>query len=70
MHSCSYICIVVLDNSYEETLLLEKKEIGSLHEVLSHEDFKFGDADKLTFKVYVFDIEGTIKIKVTILSKI
>lgn len=57
--------MLLADVKEEETLVAFEK-IGVFKQKFSHETFKFGDLDRFTFKVHVFDIKGFISLKVSL----
>lgn len=57
---------MLLADVQEEVTLVSFKKIGVFKESFSHEAFNFGDLDRFTFKVHVFDIKGFISLKVSV----
>lgn len=58
-------CLVLADVQGEVTIVAFRR-IGAFKKSFSHEDFNFGDLDRFTFKVHVFDIKGFISLKVSV----
>lgn len=57
---------MLLADIQEEVTIVSFKKIGVFKESFSHETFNFGDVDRFTFKVHVFDIKGFISLKVSV----
>ena len=57
-------CLLLADIQ-EDVTIVSFKTIGVFKESFSHEAFNFGDLDRFTFKVNVFDIKGFISLKVS-----
>lgn len=57
---------LLLADVQEEVTLVSFQRIGVFKQTFSHEAFNFGDTDRFTFKVHVFDIKGFISLKVSV----
>jgi len=57
---------LLLADVQEEVTLVSFQRIGVFKQTFSHEAFNFGDPDRFTFKVHVFDIKGFISLKVSV----
>lgn len=65
--SAFFACFV---DVMEEQTRVAFQKIGVFKETFSHEAFKFGDRNRFTFKLHVFDIKGFVSLEVSLVHRI
>ncbi|XP_020606886.1 attractin-like [Orbicella faveolata] len=65
----AFLNLSISSDVQEEVTLVSFQRIGVFKQTFSHEAFNFGDPDRFTFKVHVFDIKGFISLKISFIQK-